>query len=244
LSKIHGTEQAAEKPDSSTVTLFQDAWQIYRKMVDNNYLFHREAYGRLHEFLLAEIDRPFRFLDIACGDASASAGALRGTSVAHYHGIDFSAAALAIAAGNLAGLGCPTTLEERDFVEAVSDDTVPPDVAWIGLSLHHLHTPDKLAFMRKARRVLGETGVFLIYEDASPDGESREAWLERWDAQKPAWTAYTEVEWNTVTGHVHAADFPETDSTWRRLGLEAGFGTVREFYRAPTDLLRLYCYAS
>ena len=42
-------------------------------MVDNNFLFHREAYDRLRVFLLAEFARPFRFVDIACGDAGARA---------------------------------------------------------------------------------------------------------------------------------------------------------------------------
>jgi hypothetical protein len=81
-------------PDASTVALFQQDWMLYRKMVDNNFLYHREAYGRLHGVLVNEVARPFRFLDIACGDASASVGALRGTRVAHYQGIDFSGAAL------------------------------------------------------------------------------------------------------------------------------------------------------
>jgi hypothetical protein len=228
--------------DRSTVALFQDGWSIYRKMVDNNYLFHREAYGVLHQFLREEMRRPFRFLDIACGDASASISALKGTEIAHYHGIDFSEAALAIARKNLAVLECPVTLDERDFTTALSDGIPRPDIVWIGLSLHHLKHAENRCFMRKVRALLGGRGHFLIYEDASPDGESRERWLERWDEQKPDWTAYRGPEWDTVTAHVHAADFPETDGGWRKLGREAGFEHVSELFRAPTDLLRLYCF--
>ena len=44
---------------------FNEDWQVYRKMVDNNFLFHTEVYARLHEVLMIEFDRPFRFLDIA-----------------------------------------------------------------------------------------------------------------------------------------------------------------------------------
>src|SRR5258706_2243809 len=113
--------RARDRPDASTVALFQSAWRTYRKMVENNYLFHREAYGALHRFLVEEVDRPFRFLDLACGDASASAGALQGTRIVQYHGIDFSGEALKLAAGTLAGLSCPVTLEERDFVAAIGD---------------------------------------------------------------------------------------------------------------------------
>jgi len=46
--------------------------------------------------------------------------------------------------------------------------------------------------------------------------------------------------WETITAHVHAADYPETDSRWRSLAEEAGFTDVREVFVAPSDLLRLY----
>jgi hypothetical protein len=57
-----------DKPDESASSLFQTQWQTYRKIVDNNYTFHREAYGELHRILVEEAVQPFRFLDIACGD--------------------------------------------------------------------------------------------------------------------------------------------------------------------------------
>jgi SAM-dependent methyltransferase len=230
------------KADASTVALFQQDWKLYRKLVDNNFLFHREAYGRLHRFLSEEAAKPFRFLDIACGDASASIGALRGTRIAHYHGIDFSAPALELAAETLRDLPCPVTLERRDFLEALAGRRDWVDVAWIGLSLHHLLAPAKLAFMREIRGALARDGCFLIYENTSPDGEDRESWMRRWDLQKPGWTAYSVEEWDAMAAHVHAADHPETDARWRALGLDAGFSSVRELYAAPTDMFRLYCF--
>ena len=230
--------------DASTVAVFQQDWKLYRKMVDNNFLFHREAYGQLHRVLNDGMARPFRFVDIACGDASASAGALEGTRISHYHGIDFSAAALDIASKTLKVLDCPVTLEQRDFLEAIVEWKQVVDVAWIGLSLHHLLTPEKLAFMRNVRKILAPGGMFLIYENTSPDGEDRVHWLQRWDLQKPFWTAYSEEEWNAMAAHVHAADFPETDASWHRLGREAGFASVKEVFATPTDLFRMYCFAT
>ena len=235
---------SAVAADASTVAVFQQDWKLYRKMVENNFLFHREAYGQLHRVLNDDMARPFRFVDIACGDASASAGALKGTRISHYHGIDFSAAALDIAGRTLKVLDCPVTLEQRDFLEAIVDWKQVVDVAWIGLSLHHLLTPEKLAFMRNVRKILAPGGMFMIYENTSPDGEDRIHWLRRWDLQKPFWTAYSEEEWNAMAAHVHAADFPETDASWHRLGREAGFAGVKEVYAAPTDLFRMYCFAT
>jgi hypothetical protein len=51
-------------------------------------------------------------------------------------------------------------------------------------------------------------------------------------------------EWDAITAHVHAADFPETTSRWHSLGPEAGFGKVREVFVSPTDLFRMYCFAA
>ena len=228
--------------DEPALAHFEKQWRIYRKAVDYNYLFHREAYHCLHRTLIEEAIQPFRFLDIACGDASATIEALKGTQVASYHGIDLCQPALELASQALETLACPVTLDRRDFVEALRDQPEPVDVAWIGLSLHHLMAPAKLTVMRQIRNVVGDQGLFLIYENANPDGEGRDAWLRRWDDQKPWWTAFTPEDWEAGRAHVHANDFPETTSRWHALGHEAGFGQVRELFISPTNLFRVYCF--
>jgi SAM-dependent methyltransferase len=228
--------------DRPALALFQTQWQLHRKAVDNNYLFHRETCNCLHRVLVEEAIQPFRFLDVACGDASATVEALKGTRVASYHGIDLSQPALELASRALEILACPVTLDRRDLVEALSDQPEPVDVAWISLALHHFMAPMKLTIMRQMRGIVGDHGLFLIYESASPDGEDRDGWLRRWDAQKPWWTAFTREEWEEGRAHVHASDFPETTSRWHALGHEAGFKRVRELFVAPTNLLRMYCF--
>ena len=243
MIKIRQHDSTGTIPDEPAAALFQQQWQLYRKFVDYNLIYHREAYGELHRILVDEVARPFRFLDIACGDASATADALKGTQVAHYHGIDLSQAALDLASKNLEALACPATLEHRDFVAALRDRPEPADVAWIGFSLHHLLGPAKLEFMREVRSVVGDRGLFLIYENAAPDGEDCDAYLLRWERQnRPLWTALTPEEYEAMKAHVHAFDFPETTSRWHSLAHEAGFSRVRELFVAPTDLFRMYCF--
>jgi ubiquinone/menaquinone biosynthesis C-methylase UbiE len=228
-------------PPGSSQALFVDSWQVYRKMVDNDYLFHQGAYATLRRLLSQRFGRrPFTLLDIACGDASMTVEALRGLAVSHYYGIDLSGQALGIADGNVRTLGCAANLVCGDFASAIPAWEVPVDVAWIGLSLHHLQFDGKLQVMTHIRRIVGAHGALLIYEDTSRDGEDRDAWLRRWDAQQPDWTAYSGAEWDYVNAHVHGSDFPETDTAWRSLGGAAGFGRVEEHYRSPTDLFRLY----
>jgi SAM-dependent methyltransferase len=233
---------ARTEPIAGPASLFQAEWQTYRKVVEENYFFHHEACATLHRVLVEEVASPFRFLDVACGDASATAPALAGTKVSHYRGIDLSEAALALARQALNALPCPVTLERRDFVNALHDRSLSADVAWIGLSLHHLRTAEKLRTMSDLRLIVGETGKLLIYEPSGPDGDTRTAWLKRWDRQRPAWRALTPEEWRAMRDHSHANDFPETHITWLRLGFEAGFGRARCLYEAPAQLFRLYCF--
>lgn len=239
---LHPVRRQAARASSPTQQFFQRDWQIYRKVIDNNYLFHREAYSCLHHVLVHEMAKPFTFLDIACGDADASLSALQGTGIGAYEGIDLSRAALDIADRALPRLGCPFVLNEGDFTELLPERLDPVDVAWIGLSLHHLQHAEKLALLRTVRLLTGEGGRLLIYENTSPDGEEREGWMERWDAQRPFWTALDADEWEIVCRHVSTADYPETVSGWHALGHDAGFERVRELFVAPTDLFRLYAF--
>jgi len=232
----------ARAEDSAAI--FQNEWQVYRKVVDNNYLFHREAYGVLRDVLREEMPAPFRFLDVACGDASATVGALAGTQVAHYRGIDLSEPALDLARTALRALPCSVELTRRDFVEALRERCISADVAWIGLSLHHRDRAGKRETMADARAILGGTGKLLVYENASPGPETRAAWMERWDRQRPDWRAFSDDEWHSITEHVHANDHPETPVTWLELGYEAGFRRARCLYESPTQLFRLYCFDS
>jgi SAM-dependent methyltransferase len=242
MTKSDQLPSTGDAPSASHQEIFQQQWRIYRTLVDNNYLFHREASACLRQVLMDEAPRPFRFLDLACGDGAEIVEVLRGTPIARYHGIDLSRAALDLADLNLAALDCPMLLEQRDFVEAVTVRSEPADVVWIGQSLHHFQTSDKLRVMRAIRGIVGDRGLLLIYEPSTPDGEARADWMRRWDAQQTSWTAYTPADWETMSAHVHAADFPETASQWHELGRTAGFATTRELFVAPSNMFRMYLF--
>jgi SAM-dependent methyltransferase len=230
-----------EVATNSSGRLFQDMWSIYRKVVDNNYLCHREAYSALHRLL--QNQRPgFTFLDIACGDASFSAAALAGLPAGRYIGIDLSRPALAAAAANIAGLPCTTELLHGDFAAWLDAWEEPTDVAWIGLSLHHLPFERKLEVMRRLWRVVGPSGTLLVYENTCRAWESRAGWMRRWARQRKDFSALSGLEWLLLTTHVQSMDHPETVSSWRELGRQAGFGRMQEHYRSTSDLFRLFSF--
>jgi SAM-dependent methyltransferase len=233
----------ATLPDAAALEIFQNQWEIYRKFLKYDYLGNAEACAALRRLLTSEIARPYRFLDLACGDASGIVGALKATPIAHYRGVDLSGPALALARANLAALSCPVTLDETDFCAALRDKPASADIVWISLSLHHLDAAAKLALMREVRAAIAADGAFLVYEPTRRDGEDRPAYLDRFEAiGRRQWTELTADEFAEAMKHVRTCDLPETVSAWRRLGREAGFEAVSELYRSPDDLFRLFLY--
>ncbi|MDY7013154.1 MAG: ubiquinone biosynthesis protein UbiE, partial [Cyanobacteriota bacterium] len=60
----------------SSNEFFNQQWQLYQKILFNNYMGHQEIYGVLHELLINDLKKPFSLLDLGCGDASFTAQAL------------------------------------------------------------------------------------------------------------------------------------------------------------------------
>jgi SAM-dependent methyltransferase len=229
--------------DEQAMQTFRHQWQVYSKVVDHDYLSHKAVGAVLRRELVTDVNRPFRFLDLACGDARLTVAALQGTHVIHYHGIDLSAPALAIARETVETLACPVELEEEDFVSAMRGRPEPADVVWIGLALHHLQTPDKQVLMREVRAAVGDASRFLIYEPVRLEGESRPAYLDRFEQiNHSGWAALTPGEWALILAHVRDADFPEPPSVWAQLGRNAGFLDVRDLFTDPTGFYSVFCF--
>jgi len=222
--------------------LFEKQWGTYRKVVANNLMYHREAYGELRRVLDAEAPRPFHFLDVACGDSSSSVDALMNAPVASYRGIDVSRPALNLANANIEKLDCQKSLEQRDFVDALHTWPHPVDVIWIGMSLHHLQSPGKIAVMRNIHEHLESDGLFIVWEPTLLEGEDSSGWNNRFCSMRPDWTALSDEEFAVMDGHNRTADYQETAHDWLRMGREAGFSQANEIFRSPNDLHRAYLF--
>ena len=222
---------------------FRSNWAVYRKIIENNYMSHVEVYSELRDILLAEMDRPFSFLDLACGDAYYSSRFLRGTNVARYTGIDLSKAALSVAREELDKLDCDQQLRLGDIKEFESVVETPLDVIWVGLSLHHFKTEEKAAFMKRVHHALAEDGIFLIYEPVYLEGEDRAAYFERIKGIiNDAWTGLTADETVMLLEHVRVTELPETQGDWLNLGKQAGFGTAEKIFSESSGLYSLFMF--
>jgi len=227
--------------DAHAMEQFQKQWASYQKLVDNDYLSHREVGDLLGEALNERFARPFSILDIACGDASLMQRVLPGTRVSHYHGIDLAEPALKLAARNLEGLRFAVDLDRRDFVTAMNDRPEPADASWCSLSIHHLVTGDKTRFLKAIGAATKD--FVMIYEPTRREGEDRPAFLDRFcEVNRPLWKELTAEEWNQIENHVRTSDLPETRAGWIDAGKQAGFSKSRAIYADPTDMYCLYRY--
>ena len=225
-----------------TQAMFNKQLSAYRRIVGENLMFHREVYGLLRDVLSEQMPKPFRFLDIACGDASASAAALRDTTIAHYYGIDLSARSLELASENLKVLPCAFKLRCGDFAEAMTDWSEPVDVAWIGMSLHHLQPQEKGELMKNVHKALTPGGLFLIWEPTLLEGETRAEWLDRFSELREEFVAVTDDEFHAMDSHIRLADFPESADAWIAMGYQAGFGNAEELFVMPNRMGRVFKY--
>lgn len=227
--------------DAEALAQFQHQWATYRKVVEGDYLSHREIGRILHATLNDVFRSDFNFLDIACGDASTMRAALPGTRVRHYHGIDLSQPALDLAAANLEGLLFEVDLDHRDFVDAMMRRPEHADAAWCSLSIHHLATDGKLNLMKAICSATDTGGIFLLYEPTRRNDEDRDAFLDRFRrVNESLWSVLTPAEWAQIWQHVSTCDFPETASVWCELGRAAGFREARQVFVDPTDFYRLF----
>jgi SAM-dependent methyltransferase len=233
----------ATVPDLEALEFFRNQWTLYSKLVRHNQLFHIEVRELIRDQLRREFAGPIRVLDLACGDASAMVSALTGLPIAHYHGVDLAEPALEMAAENLEALGCELELEQADFIEAMRERPEAADLVWIGLSLHHLDTADKLELLREIRGVLDPTGRLMVYDPTIPDGEDLVTFHRREeDIIRNQWAMLTEAEREAAVRHIHASDLPETVSDMLAMGHEAAFSGVEQCFVSPSNIYRMFVY--
>jgi len=228
-----GLSVARSGEDAEQVRHFFDQWHVYKRVVELNYLHHREAYAAVAK-VLDRYEQPIRFLDLGAGDAAFTSRVLRERNVARYEAVDLSPVALDLARQNFAGTNCEAVFTVGDFCDALKSGDSKADVIFIGLSFHHLPLADKEAMLPVIRGRLAERGSFLCYEPINEEGETRTHVLDRWwqDVLRN-WTELTPEELSAVKDHVFGNDYPESCATYARLAKEAGFAETRILYRDP-----------
>ncbi len=221
---------------------FFDHWQVYQKILDNNYAHHREISAAFLDFLVLRYNKPFTLLDFGCGDAGFMTSVLGHTLISHYQGVDLSGVALTLAERHLECLDCEKTFIMSDFFTVVEHEDTIADLIWTGLSFHHLSEGQKDHFIGQCRRVLDPGGCFMIFDPVMKDDENREGFLRRWwDVCRTRWNALSPGEKEATRVHVFDNDYPESMDVFKRMGERHGFSHVHSLYCDEDDIYRLIC---
>jgi 16S rRNA G966 N2-methylase RsmD len=227
--------QSAFAPGSDSAhTIFAQQQAIYRRVVEADYMSHRALFGILHD-LLQTRQQPFSFLDLACGDAACSVGALVGTRVSDYIAVDLSEPALQLAATNARRLTCGAQLVLADFQDYLNPSSRRWDVIFIGFSYHHLVGGAKLAFARRLHRALNAGGEWIFFEPILNEDQTRAGYLERWKKSLDEdWKEFNAEEKSTIWEHVAKFDFPESREKFKEIASKAGFRGFEHLYTDPS----------
>jgi ubiquinone/menaquinone biosynthesis C-methylase UbiE len=227
--------------------LFNQQWEIYQKVLNHNYMGHREIYAILHDFLVNGWKKPFSMLELGCGDASYTAQALVDTNIASYQGIDLSQVALEIARQNLEAIACPKTLIEGDlcnFAAQLAQERSPQfDIIMTSFALHHLDLAQKDALICDVSHYLKPDGVFVLIDVVRQEQETREAYIRRYLQDiAERWQAIAPEEYLSLENHISVGDFPETQQTWRELATKHNFSRVECLYSDRLNTSQLLCF--
>lgn len=214
-----------ECESASHLEIFRENWQTYKKIIDENYMFHRQIYDDVKNVLNTHFaGRAIAILDLGCGDASKSADAFRDCQVDYYCGYDLSAPALEYARTNLADLSSKIDLFCSDMLNGLENSTDRFDLVFSGFSQHHLSTDHKTQFFRRAFSALKHDGLLILVDVMREEAQSRQHYLDAYlGFMCKNWRALSQTEIDRVCDHVRISDYPETLSALGEMASAAGF---------------------
>ncbi len=229
--------------DPDAIQAFFDGWDLYRRVIEHDYMFHRAIHREVRAALVRHRSR--RILDLGCGDAATIAVTLEDLTLTGYTGVDLSPVALDAAATNLVSTGVKARLVEADFMAFLAESSAAEyDAIVAGYTVHHLRGEDLTRFFSLAKTRLTPGGQILIYDVFREEAESREQNLTRNHAWRTeTWTELSTADLGTIRDHVLAADYPKSQAEMAFHAAEAGLEQAPELlFSAPTGIHRLYAW--
>jgi len=225
---------------------FQKNWEIYQKVVVNNYMEHREFSSALYKFLSDYWQTPFSLLELGCGDASLTVQALLNTTVTSYIGIDLSGVALEIAQVNMAQIKCEQTFIEDDISKAVEElaqnQKQSFDVVMTSFVLHHLSLAQKDKVIQQVSHLLKPNGVFVLIDIVLKEEEDREHFINRYlENMYQNWNALSSQDMSMIENHISTYDFPETQATLHEIAQKHNFVDFEYLYKDTIESAQFLC---
>jgi SAM-dependent methyltransferase len=209
----------------NVVTIFRESWNVYQKLIAENYMKHREFGEALSAVLNPFKQAPsFDIMDLGCGDARLMAGQLQSFDHFHYKGFDLSETALAYAQQNTSCLKGKVNLANGPMEELIDYETALFDVIHSSFAIHHLSEEKKQALIMSCAEKLKDDGVLVIADVFRKDNQRRDSYLEEYlDVVNRQWTALNEADREIIVNHISRYDFPSVLSEFEEYLNHEGF---------------------
>lgn len=229
--------------DKSQQTLFTQQWNIYQKVIRNNYMYHAE----IIDIVSSEIGKfsSLSILDLGCGDAYIVSQSIKNINDRNkqidYRGVDLSPAALEIGKTNLQSLNGNIQLINNDLLSELQTDQHSYDIILLGYSLHHLNTQQKQQCFSLISRHLSNQGVFIFYDLEMTADENQPAYIKRaCDVFTEQWHDFDDAAISSICSHVIDNDLPENEHFYKKCFGQAGFSVIKRMFSDRHQLFSLY----
>lgn len=200
--------------------LFSDNWNVYQKIIANNYMLHKEFSSATME-ALAQAAIPIKsVLDLGCGDAQLIAKDLATINIDAYTGFDLSEAALAQAEHFLQNLPAKKSLCLGRMENLLASSKEYWDLIYSSYAIHHLSDEGKQEIMQEVYHHLNPSGLFIMIDVMRQRDQTREAYMEYYIAGiRKNWPGLEVREQDMIANHIHEYDYPAIESdliAWAR----------------------------
>lgn len=212
------------------MNFFEQQWQTYRSVIDNDWMEHRHVTAAcaaaLESWMTEHPDRRgrARLLDLGCGDLAQMAPVLRELPLGAFVGVDIAEQVLPMARAALGSVSFATEFHHADVSAFVAANCEAFDLVQTSFVLHHLADDEKALFLSALRRRIRPDGVFLWADVFCASGESRLDYLARYTRRvRRDWDAIAIDAREAIVTHINAYDFPADRGSIALVAQRAGW---------------------
>ncbi len=202
---------------------FFNVWDTYAKIVEKNYMSHRELSEDIVRLLSSRFgDKAVTLLDIGCGDCLTISDLCSAIRLSSYTGVDLSDAALDLARSRLAGHAFQATLINADMLSAFKNlDAF--DVIYSSFAIHHLPADKKYELLKLIAAHMKSHSIFILVDAVRREGDTLEKYLQRYCSMiNNDWRELSRDEKQAACDHIVNNDLVETTSSLLSLAQRAG----------------------
>lgn len=210
--------------------IFIRNWEIYQKVIKENYMKHKELGETAHKYLQDFSERtPIEMLDIGCGDAHQISEQLKSLNVAAYTGYDLSEQATQFAKKHFTSFENTATFQIGRMEELIKEDQTSYNVIYTSFAIHHLVDEKKAEIIKDCYNKLIDGGLFILIDIKRQPGQSINDYKSSYAQWINAdWHALDKDEKNAIIDHLNTCDIPVETKAYLEYAQQAGFSLLEE----------------